>query len=144
MKKLLSIGLALITVASIHAQNNLASSSVPAATKAAFAKAHPNVNGKWEKEDGNYEVSFKENGKDMSCIIDKNGSIQETETEIPVSELPSPVTGYIAKHYKGIKVKEAAMIVKADGSIVYEAEIKGEDVLVDAKGNLVNKKKDND
>lgn len=144
MKKFFSTALGLIATLAVIAQKNIAASVVPAPAKAAFAKAHPNVAGKWEKEDGNYEVSFKEGGKNMSCVIDKSGSIQETETEIAVSELPAPVAAYLAMHYKGIKVKEAASIVKKDGKTVYEAEIKGKDVLFDAQGNLVNTKKDND
>ena len=144
MKKLFSIGLALIAAITLNAQKNIASSLVPAPAKAAFAKAHPNVIGKWEKEDGNYEVSFKEGGRNMSCVIDKSGSIEETETEIAVTELPAPVTAYLATHYKGIAVKEAASIVKKDGKTVYEAEIKGKDILFDSQGHLVNTKKDND
>ncbi len=144
MKTLFSIGLALIATLTLNAQKNIAASIVPAPTKAAFAKAHPNVAGKWEKEDGNYEVSFKESGKNMSCVIDKSGTIQETETDIAVSALPAPVTAYLAMHYKGIKVKEAASIVKKDGKTVYEAEVKGKDILFDAQGNLVTTKKDND
>lgn len=143
MKKLVILSVALVIASTIHAQHNLALSRIPAATKAAFAKAHPNLAGTWEKEAGNYEVSFKEGGKDMSCIIDKNGKIYETETEIGVNQLPSPVTAYLDKHYKGIKVKEAATIVKADGKIIYEAEIKGKDVLFDANGQLIHPVKDN-
>lgn len=128
----------------LHAQKNIAPSKVTAAAKEAFVKAHPNITGKWEKEGTDYEVTFKEGGKDMSCVIDKAGMIKETETVMPASELPAPVTAYIAKHYKGTKVKEAATIVKADGTTVYEAEIKGKDVMFDAQGNPVKTKKDND
>lgn len=136
--------MALLTVISVQAQKNLDAAKVPAAAKAAFAKAHPNVTGKWEKEEGEYEVTFKEAEKEMSCVIDKAGTIKETETEIAPGELPAPVTAYIKKHYNGTKLKEAARIVKADGTTVYEAEIKGKDVLFDAAGNLVKTKKDKD
>src|SRR6476660_4131592 len=104
MKKML-FSVALLSAVSVQAQKNLSSSKVPAASKEAFAKAHPNVAGTWEKEDGDYEVTFKEGGREKSCVIDKTGSIKETETVVPVSELPASVTAYIAKHYKGVKVK---------------------------------------
>lgn len=129
---------------SAGAQKNISASQVPAASKEAFAKAHPNVTGKWEKEGNDYEVTFKKQGKDMSCVIDKMGSIKETETDMPASELPAAVRAYINKHYKGAKVKEAATIVKADGTTMYEAEIRGKDVFFDAAGNLAKTKKDND
>lgn len=143
MKKML-LSIAILAAVSVQAQKNLPASKVPSASKEAFAKAHPNVIGKWEKEEGDYEVTFREGGKDMSCVIDKAGKIKETETVIPLSALPAAVTAYIAKHYKGVKVKEAASIVKADGTTTYEVEIKGKDVLFDAAGNLVKTKKDND
>ena len=143
MKKML-LSIVLLTVITVQAQKNISPDKVPAGTKNAFAKAHPNVIGKWEMEEGEYEVSFKEGGKAMSCVIDKNGMIKETETVIPVSELPAPVSDYIAKHYKGVIVKEAATIVKADGKTIYEAEINGKDVLFDADGKLLKTKKDND
>jgi uncharacterized membrane protein YkoI len=144
MKKILIFSMAIIGFTSLQAQKNIASSKVPAAAKDAFMKAHPNVTGKWEKEEGSYEVTFKESGKDMSCVVDKGGNILETETVVPLSDLPAPVTAYIAKHYKGVKVKEAAIIVKADGTTVYEAEIKGKDVIFDANGKVIKSKKDND
>ena len=136
--------MAILAAVSVQARKNLPASKVPSASKEAFAKAHPNVTGKWEKEEGDYEVTFREGGKDMSCVIDKAGKIKETETVIPLGALPAAVTAYIAKHYKGVKVKEAASIVKADGTTTYEVEIKGKDVLFDAAGNLVKTKKDND
>ncbi len=143
MKKMF-FSIALLTAITVQAQKNLPPAKIPAAAKEAFAKAHPNITGKWEKEEGDYEVTFKEGGKDMSCVIDKTGAIKETETVVPASDLPAPVTAYIAKHYKGVKVKEAATIVRADGTTIYEAEIKGKDVLFDANGNLIKAKKDND
>lgn len=145
MKKILIFSLAGIGFTSVQAQKNMAASSVPTAAKDAFAKAHPNVTGKWEKEGGNYEVNFTNGGKTMSCVVTSKGSILETETDMAVSELPAPVTAYIAQHYKGVKVKEAATIVKADGTTVYEAEIKGKDVMFDANGKVVKaQKKEND
>ncbi len=144
MKKSFLLAIAFIGAVSLHAQKNIVAAKVPAAAREAFAKAHPAVTGKWENEDAAYEVTFKESGKDMSCVIDKAGNIQETETVVPLSQLPAPVTAAIAKKYKGVKVKEAATIVKADGTTIYEAQLNGKDVLFDAQGNAVKKKKDND
>lgn len=143
MKKML-FSMAILAALSVQAQKNVPASKVPSASKEAFLKAHPNVKGKWEKEEGDYEVTFRESGQDMSCVIDKAGNIKETETVIPVSALPAAVTASIAKHYKGMKVNEAARIVKSDGTTTYEAEIKGKDVLFDAAGNIVKSKRDKD
>ena len=101
----------------------LDASKVPVAVKAAFAKQYPGAIAKWEKEAGNYEVNFKQNGSTMSALYDANGTMKESEMDIKVSDLPATVQAYIKEHYKGKTVKEAAIITKADGSVNYEAEI---------------------
>ncbi|MBV9988084.1 MAG: PepSY-like domain-containing protein [Chitinophagaceae bacterium] len=115
----------------------------PAAAKSAFMKAYPAATKvKWEKENGAYEVTFVNNGGEMSAIYDAKGVLKESEHEIKLSELPAPVMTYMKAHYKGITVKNAAKITKADGSINYEAAIKGKDVLFDANGKFIKEAKD--
>ena len=118
-------------------------SDAPTVAKAAFAKAYPAATKvKWEKEDGNYEVTFVDKGKELSAVYNAKGILTESEHEIKVSELPAAVTAYMKDHYKGITVKGAAKITKADGSINYEAAIKGKDVLFDANGKFIKEAKD--
>ena len=50
---------------------------------------------------------------------------------------------YILKNTLG-KIKEAAKIVNADGTITYEAEVKKGDVMFDQNGNFLKLKEDND
>jgi biopolymer transport protein ExbD len=115
---------------------------VPAAVKASFTKTYPATKAGWEIEGGVYEASFKKDGKSMSVMIDKGGNITETETDIPVSQLPKAVTAYLQQHYKGAKIKEAARIVKADGQINYEGEVNNKDVVFDSNGNFIRETKD--
>lgn len=108
---------------------------VPAAVAASFAKHFPTVKDyKWEKEGGKYEAGFKQNGKARSALFSADGTLEETEVAISVSALPAKAL-QIAQA-KG-KIKEAAKITKANGSVVYEAEVKGKDFLFDEKGNLL-------
>lgn len=138
MKKIILALTVFITVA-VLAQK----SDAPAVAKAAFAKAYPAATKvKWEKEDGNYEVTFVDKGNELSVIYNAKGVLQESEHEIKLSELPAVVTSYMKEHYKGIAVKGAAKITKADGSINYEAAIKGKDVLFDANGRFIKEVKD--
>jgi hypothetical protein len=46
------------------------------------------------------------------------------------------------QHYPGIAIGEAARITKANGETNYEAEIKGKDVVFDAKGKFLKEEKD--
>ncbi|WEK18636.1 MAG: hypothetical protein P0Y49_17755 [Candidatus Pedobacter colombiensis] len=138
MKKatILIAGLAGLTI-SASAQK-LAASNVPGAVKMAFAKAHPEVKTvTWEKEENDFEAGFKLKDQEVSEIYSASGKMRESEVEIKTTELPAPITSYIAGHYKKAKIKGAAKITKADGTVVYEAVINGKDHLFDAKGNPV-------
>jgi hypothetical protein len=115
----------------------LKQSQVPAATVVSFQRQYPNTKATWDKEDVGYEAEFKNGGKEMSVIIDDKGAIIETETMIAVSELPAAILGYMNKHYKGTTIEEAAKVVKGNGDINYEAEIKKKDIVFDANGNFL-------
>jgi uncharacterized membrane protein YkoI len=115
---------------------------LPAETKEAFKQKYPGTLGKWEKENGNYEVNFKKDGKTMSAVIDSKGAFLETETGISVTELPAGIESYIKSHYKGAAIKEAARIVKANGETVYEADVNKKDVLFDANGKFIKEAND--
>ena len=111
---------------------------VPAAAKATLARLYPGVkNAKWEKEDGNYEVGFKNQGKQLSLVIDAKGTVLETETTIATSALPESVRAYVSQHHRGKSIKEAAEIVDAKGRKRYEAEVGGKDLLFDEKGAFI-------
>ena len=79
----------------------------------------------------------------MSAVITPAGQLQETETTVRVAELPVPVRATLARNYATYRVNEAATIVRADGTTVYEAEVakggKKQDVLFTAGGQLAPK-----
>ncbi|GAB3243389.1 hypothetical protein GCM10027346_40200 [Hymenobacter seoulensis] len=144
MKKyLLLLALLPLAALSVHAQK-LAEKQVPAAVVATFRQAHPAAKGvKWEKEDANYEAGYERGEKKLSVVITPTGTLLETETELAVSQLPAPVRTALTTQYKGYKVTEAAKIVTATGTTIYEAEIsragKKRDLLFNADGTEVKK-----
>ena len=134
MKKVLVLFVALGFAVSASYAQKVKASQVPAAVKAAFAKKHAGLSKvSWEMEKSDYEAGFSLNGKETSEVYTEKGVLVESEVEIKVSELPDAVKMKL----KGQKVKEAAKITKANGTIVYEAEVKGKDLLFDAQGNAV-------
>lgn len=141
MKKLILLSIGSAAVLSVCAQK-LDEAKVPAAVKTSFEKQFPGVLAKWEKEGGNYEVNFKQNDHNMSVLITPSGSITETEMDIKIAALPAPALAYVKEHYKGTAINEAAKITKADGTVNYEAEVKGKDVLFDASGKFIKESKD--
>ena len=124
-----------ISTFTVNAQK-LLSDKVPLPVKNGLTKAHPGVTATWEWEDANYEANFKENGKSVSCILDKTGTILETETEITQSELPKVANTYVSDHYKGKKIKEIASIRKGNGEVNYEVAVSGKELIFDQSGKL--------
>lgn len=113
------------------------SANPPAAVVAAFKQKFPNAQDvDWSKEkNGDWEAEFELPGNsEMSATFAADGRWLETETEIAFSALPAPIIAAL----EGKKVKEAARIEKADGSTVYEAEVRRKDFLFDASGKRLN------
>ncbi|NLR82426.1 PepSY-like domain-containing protein [Chitinophaga eiseniae] len=136
MKHYLMFGCLLLSMPAFA--QKISESKVPAAVKAAFSSKFPAATGvKWEMEQKNYEAGFKENHQHISAVFDTKGTWMETETPIPATDLPEAARKYIARHYKGIRMKETARIEKADGTVNYEAEISGKDIIFDSKGTLL-------
>ncbi len=130
-KALFSFALILVAFCAIQAEN--CKGNPPQAVVTAFQQKFPGVKDvDWDKEkNGEWEAEFEQNGVEMSANFTAAGQWIETETEIKPSELPAPVRTAL----KGKKIKEAARIIRADGSSVYEAEVRGKDLLFDAQGN---------
>ena len=108
----------------------------PTAVVTAFNQKFPDMKDvDWGLEkNGQWEAEFDQNGVDMSADFSAEGTWLETETEIKVADLPAAVKTAL----NGKKVKEAARIQRADGSTVYEAEVRHKDLLFDASGKMVN------
>lgn len=142
MKKLFIVTMAMVlTVFFVNAQK-IDASKVPAAVKSGFSKLYPGTTAKWEKEAGKYEANFKQSGNTMSALFEVNGNLTESEMDIAVSALPAAVLAYVKEHYKGKSIKEGAKITKADGTVNYEAEVNGKDVIFDAGGKFLKETKD--
>jgi hypothetical protein len=133
MKRFFGILFAIICVATVANAQKLSADKVPAPVKTAFAKLHPGAKANWELEKKNYEAGFTVSGKETSEVYAASGVLLETEVEIKSTELPTAVLAKL----KGMKIAEAAKITKADGTVNYEAEVKGKDLLFDAQGNAV-------
>lgn len=141
MKRKILFGIitALLT-GNVMAQD-LKSSAVPFVVKTALSSKYPEaVKVRWEKEKGNYEANWGgKSGEDNSVVFTPAGSFIEIVKAISVSALPSAVAPYVATHFKGAKIKEAGKVTDAAGKTMYEAEIKGGDLIFDKKGVFIKK-----
>lgn len=142
MKQILMCAIASLLIFPAMAQL-VDAASVPSEVKNSFAKQYPGNQGKWELENGKYEVSFKQGDNNMSMLIEPNGSIAQTEMEIKVADLPSAAKAYVKQYYRKY-IDQASKITMADGTINYEAEVAGVDVLFDTNGKFLKEMKESD
>jgi hypothetical protein len=142
MKKYIFMFAVIATInLSAHAQK-IAAARVPSAVKAAFAKQFVGATAKWEKENGEYEAEFKMDGKDMSALFTADGKMTESEVSVQPTDLPKKVLAYVKANYKNKKIKGGAKITKVDGTVNYEAEVNGVDVMFGADGKFLKEVKD--
>jgi len=134
-------GFALLLLCIGSYSQKLRTEDIPQAVKDAFKKAHVSAKASWEREGASYEANFKEGGRIMSCVIDRQGIILETESSIAASDLPAAARTYMNRQYKDKKWKEVTKIVKASGEVNYEVNA-GTDILFDDKGNRLEKKEE--
>jgi len=139
MKKILV--LAAVMIASVATAQKLKETDVPQAVKSTFQKQYPKSKAKWAKEGNNYEAEFELNKTETSVVIDGSGNITETETEIAANQLPKEVTDFVNSNYKGQSIKEAAKITDAKGTVTFEAELKGKDLIFDSSGKFIKEVK---
>jgi hypothetical protein len=141
MKKSVNV-IALIMVSLVSFAQKTKEQNVPQIVKNTLLQKFPKAKEiKWDKEGKNFEASFDLNNVDNSVLFSQEGKIVETETEIKVSQLPKNALQYLKDNYKNQKVKEVAKIVTEKGSLIYEAEIKGNDLFFDENGNFIKRDK---
>jgi hypothetical protein len=140
MKKLLlcSIYLSGAVTSKLFAQD-LKSKDVPEAVKTTFDKKYPDAKKvSWEKEKGNYEANWGgKSGEDSSVTFTPSANFVEIVVAIPINQLPPGVAVYVGSNYKEAKIREAGKVTDATGRHMYEAEIKGKDLIFDEKGNFL-------
>ena len=140
MKRLILIAAMAATGYGLQAQD-LKPKDVPTAVKEALAKKYPEAaKVSWEKEKGNYEANWGgKSGEDNSVMFKPDGSFIEIVKAISIADLPKNIAPYIKQHYNGAKIREAGKVTDAAGKTMYEAEIKGKDLIFNEQGNFIKK-----
>jgi hypothetical protein len=140
MKKiLLATLLSAFTLTGTVIAQDLKEKDIPASVKIAFAHKYPNTKKvSWEKEKGNFEANWGgKSGEDSSVVYTPSGNFVEIVVAIPVYQLPPSVVHYVSTNYKGAKIAEAGKVTDAAGKHMYEAEIKGKDLIFDENGVFI-------
>src|ERR1700741_4862826 len=140
MKKIIFLVFAALAFTYNSSAQDLKAKNVPEVVKTALMKKYPSATKvSWEKEKGNYEANWGgKSGEDNSAQFTPAGVFVELVQAIKISDLPKGVDSYVNNHYK-TKIKEAGKVTDAAGKTMYEAEIKGGDLIFDEKGNFIKK-----
>ncbi|MDP9040543.1 MAG: hypothetical protein M3N30_01100 [Bacteroidota bacterium] len=138
-KLLLSTVIIIATTIHIGFTQDLKEKDVPAVVRNSFTKKYPGAKKvTWEKEKGNFEANWGgRTGEDNSAVFTPSAEFVELVEAIPVSQLPSAVASFVIKHYKGVKISEAGKVTDAAGVRMFEAEIKGKDLIFDEQGIFI-------
>ncbi|RWY46064.1 PepSY-like domain-containing protein [Mucilaginibacter gilvus] len=141
MKKIILSLSVLLSVTTLTIAQTVKSALVPTSVREALMKKYPEATKiTWEKEKGNFEANWGgKSGEDMSVQYTPSGTFVEQVAAISPSELPAGVAMYVKQHYKGVKITEAGKVTDAKGTLMYEAEVKGKDLVFDEKGNFLKK-----
>ncbi len=114
---------------------------VPQAVKDAFAQRFPGTEATgWEME-AEYEVEFMKDGKEVEVNFYSDGTISQIEYSIEVADLPESVKAAVKSNYPNCEIEEAERVEKADGTILYELDLKFE-VHVNPEGKIAAMGKD--
>ena len=99
---------------------------VPAEVRTAFSNKFPSAsNVKWGKENAKeFEAEFRLNNITVSANFNLDGSWVETESVIPVSDLPAAVSAAINTKYPGSPITMAEKTEQPGNKILYEVIIK--------------------
>ncbi|MGN6180928.1 MAG: PepSY-like domain-containing protein [Mucilaginibacter sp.] len=144
MKKTFLTTLGIVAIAGCAFGQSISVKRVPPAVKTALAKKYPQATKiTWEKEHGNYEANWGgRSGEDMAVQFSPDGRFVEQTKAMAVTALPKSVVDHIKSKYPTATIKEAGYVSMADGSIRYEAEVNGKDMLFDKSGAFISEEAD--
>lgn len=109
----------------LSATFSLFAGTPPIAVQEAFTQKFPGAKEvKWGKENATeWEANFIINETKTSANFDSKGNWLETETEIPVTQLPPAVLASLQNNYPNWKVTSADKIESEKKGTFYEAAI---------------------
>ena len=144
MKKIIVLLLAFLGFAFMGHSQTIPVEKIPAPVKEAFAKKFPAATDvRYEMENKDYEVTFKDKGVGMSANFNSKGEWLETETIMIESDLPKEVLTSVATNFKGFMITEITKIEGPGKVLNYEMNLKkgkeGYSVKFSPKGDILKK-----
>ena len=117
-KKMLTagfFGLLLTMPVACDKDDDLLLTEVPEVVSANFAAMFPGTWATWEKDRGLLKAEFWHKGHEVDVWYQADGTWVGTETDIPVYELPEPVTDYVVQKYPDRYIDDADWVQTPTG-----------------------------
>lgn len=122
------------------------SKDMPSAVIESFNKTYPNakaVGYDIEKEHGSkfYEIESKDGSIRRDILFKEDGTIQEVEESMNVSDLPKNAVNSIESNYPGGKITKAETVTKGNETfyeVIVKTRKKKYEVQVKADGTIIN------
>lgn len=143
MKALLIVLCLWVSISACQSSKNKV--AVPDNIKNAFAQVHPNATDiRWIEEPGIYEAKFSDGTMKGAVSFNEKGDVVETEEVIGQDNLPNLVSiiEYIRTSYPGESIQQCEKITKQDGSIIYELQIQGKELVFNSEGQFLEEEPD--
>ena len=143
MKKTVSI-LFILSVFTM-ACNPTASRKPSDAIVSAFKKMHPTATIlKWNDEPPIWEAKYEQGSEHGAVSFNDKAEVTETELVIPETQLPTlnSIPEYMKAHYPTEKMQRCELITKQDGTINYEIQITGKEIVFDRQGKYLSEEPD--
>ncbi|MFA5973416.1 MAG: PepSY-like domain-containing protein [Lentimicrobiaceae bacterium] len=137
MKKIILMLAIIGLIAGSYAQT-LTPNDIPAKISTSFERSHPKISPvEWSKVGDDYKASYVVEDKNMAVVYNVSGKLIETEKEISISQLPTPVLKYVNDNFPGEVVKKKVLITSAKGKSSYELQINQQDLAFNSQGKLL-------
>ena len=137
MKKLILVLIIIGLAAGSYAQN-LLPADVPQAVVKSFTKKNPKVEQvEWSKSGDFYKATFADENSGKSVYYDAAGKVKQSEMQVSISQLPTPVLKYVNDNHSSGVVKYSSKITNASGKSTYVVKVKDSELVFDSNGKYM-------
>lgn len=140
-----TVAFSLFLLIGISCQDRTKNREAPEKIKEAFLKIHPNATiTKWNDEPPMWEIKYKDGDEEGAVSLDQSGKVTETELVIKENHLSNPkmIQEYIKVNYPGEAPNHFEKVAKPDGTITYEIQITGKELVFDNNGKFLREELD--
>ena len=137
MKKLILV-LAIIGLAAGSYAQNLTPADVPQPAVKAFTKKNPKVEQvEWSKSGDFYKATYADENSGKSVYYDEAGKVKQSEMQVKISQLPTPILKYVNDNHPADVVKHSTKMTNAKGKSTYILKVKDLELVFDANGKYM-------